>query len=72
MFILWHHTDMHIANNNTVWHSYTKVKAGKCYGIITKRVDGVVVLTVKDIYPTRKDAKKAVTDGCKRLASMTA
>lgn len=61
---------MHIANNNTVWHSYTKVKAGKCYGIITKRVDGVVVLTVKDIYPTRKDAKTALKIKCKQLASM--
>jgi hypothetical protein len=59
---------MHIANNNTVWHSYTKVKAGKCYGIITKRVDGVVVQTIKDVYPTRKDAKKAVKIVCKQLA----
>ena len=52
---------MHIATTNTVWHSYTKVKAGKCYGIITKRVDGVVVQTIKDVYATRKDAKKAIT-----------
>jgi hypothetical protein len=59
---------MHIANNNTVWHSYTKVKAGKCYGIITKRVDGVVVLTVKETFSTRKDAKKAVNIVCKQLA----
>jgi len=62
---------MHITKANTIWHSYTKVKAGKCYGIITKRVDGVVVLTVKDIYPTRKEAKKAIVDGCKRLSTIT-
>jgi len=48
---------MHIAKDNIVWHSYTKVKAGKCYGIITKRVDGVVVSTFKELFSNRKDAK---------------
>lgn len=60
---------MHIAKDNTVWHSYTKVKAGKCYGIITKRVDNAVVQTVKDTYPTRKDAKAALKIKCKELTS---
>ncbi len=59
---------MHIANNSTVWHSYTKVKAGITYGVITKRVDGVVVYAVKDTYPTRKDAKKMVSIKIKQLA----
>ena len=59
---------MHITKANTIWHSYTKVKAGKCYGIITKRVDGVVEFTVKETFSTRKDAKKAVTIICKQLA----
>lgn len=59
---------MHIAKTNTVWHSYTKVRAGVCYGIITKRVDGVVVQTLKDTFATRKDAKKAITIVCKQLA----
>ena len=62
---------MHIATTNTVWHSYTKCKAGVCYGIITKRVDGVVTHTIKDVYATRKDAKKAIVVECKRLASIT-
>ena len=60
---------MHIAKANTVWHSYTKCKAGKCYGIITKRVDGVVVQTVKDLYPTRKDARTALRIKYKQLVS---
>lgn len=59
---------MHIAKANTVWHSYTKVKAGKCYGIITKRVDGVVALVIKDVYATRKDASKAIKIVCKQIA----
>ena len=59
---------MHISKANIIWHSYTKVKAGKCYGIITKRVDGVVVMTLKETFSTRKDAKKAVTIICKQLA----
>lgn len=59
---------MHLAKANTVWHSYTKVKAGKCYGIITKRVDGVVVQTLKEAFSTRKDAKKAINIICKQLA----
>lgn len=60
---------MHIqAQPNTVWHSYTKVKAGIAYGIITKRVDGVVVLTLKNVYNDRKQAKKVVNIDCQRLA----
>ena len=60
---------MHIqAKPNTVWHSYAKVKAKVCYGIITKRVDGVIVLTLKNIYATRKEAKKAVNIECQRLS----
>jgi hypothetical protein len=59
---------MHIAKANTVWHSYTKCRAGKCYGIITKRVDGVVALTLTDLFPTRKEARKAITIKCKQLA----
>lgn len=60
---------MHIAKANAVWHCYTKVKAGVCYGIITKRVDGVVEFTVKETFSTRKDAKKAITVVFKQLAS---
>jgi hypothetical protein len=60
---------MHIAKDNTIWHSYTKVKAGKCYGIITKRVDGVVTLTYLNTFTTRKDARKAITILCKQLAN---
>ena len=60
---------MHIQpNNTTVWHSYAKVKAKVCYGIITKRVNGVIVLTLKNIYATRKEAKKAVNIECQRLS----
>lgn len=60
---------MHIAKANTVWHCYTKVKAGVCYGIITKRVDGVVVQTLKETFSTRKDAKKAIIVVFKQLAN---
>lgn len=60
---------MHVqTNKNTVWHSYAKVKAGIAYGIITKRVDGVPVLTLKQAYPDRKQAKKASNIECQRLA----
>ena len=63
---------MHIqAKPNTVWHSYAKVKAGVAYGIITKRVDGVAVLTLKNVYPDRKQAKKAVNIECQRLVRET-
>ena len=60
---------MHIqAKPNTLWHSYAKVKAGIAYGIITKRVDGVPVLTLKQVYNDRKQAKKPSNIECKRLA----
>ncbi len=60
---------MHIATNTTtVWHSYTKVKAGKCYGIITKRVEGVVALEIKQVFATRKDAKTISNNVCQQLA----
>ena len=60
---------MHIqANPNTVWHSYAKVKAGIAYGIITKRVGGVPVLTLKQVYNDRKQANKASNIECQRLA----
>ena len=60
---------MHVqTNKNTVWHSYAKVKAGIAYGIITKRVDGVPVLTLKQPYNDRKQAKKAANIECQRLA----
>jgi hypothetical protein len=63
---------MHIQTNKaTVWHSYAKVKAGVAYGIITKRVDGVVTLTLKNVYPDRKQAKKAVNIECQRLTKET-
>lgn len=63
---------MHIqASKSTVWHSYAKVKAGVAYGIITKRVDGVAVLTLKNVYPDRKQAKKAVNIECQRLVRET-
>ena len=58
---------MHSADKNTVWHSYAKVRAGICYGIITKRVDGVVVLSIKETFKTRKDAKRLSALECKRL-----
>lgn len=60
---------MHIqANKNTLWHSYAKVKSGIAYAIITKRVDGVLVLTLKQSYNDRKQAKKAANIECQRLA----
>lgn len=60
---------MHIQTKpNTVWHSYAKVKAGIAYGIISKRVDGVLVLTLKQVYNDRKQAKKASDFECQRLA----
>lgn len=63
---------MHIQTKpNTVWHSYAKVKAGISYGIITKRVDGVEVLTLKNAYNDRKQAKKAANIECQRLARET-
>ena len=63
---------MHIqAKPNTVWHSYAKVKSGIAYGIITKRVDGVAVLTLKNAYNDRKQAKKAANIECQRLVKET-
>lgn len=63
---------MHIqTNKNTIWHSYAKVKAGIAYGIITKRVEGVVVLTLKQPYNDRKQAKKAANIECQRLVKET-
>ena len=60
---------MHIQTKpNTVWHSYAKVKAGIADGIITKRVDGVAVLALKNAYNDRKQAKKAANIECQRLA----
>lgn len=61
---------MHIADptTNTVWHCYTKCKLGICYGIITKHVDGVEVLAIKDSYATRKVAKQMAMKKCKQLA----
>lgn len=60
---------MHIQNQpSTVWHSYTKVKSGVAYGIITKRVNGVAVLTLKQAYTDRKQAKKAANAECQRLS----
>ena len=60
---------MHIqATPETVWHSYTKVRAGITYGIITKRVNGVPVLTFKQVFTDRKQAKKALDFKCQRLA----
>lgn len=60
---------MHLQpNKSIVWHAYAKVKAGVAYGIITKRVEGVVTLTVKNTYNTRKEAKRAVNIECQRLA----
>lgn len=60
---------MHIQPKpNTVWHSYAKVKSGIAYGIITKQVDGDVVLTLKQPYNDRKQAKKAANIECQRLA----
>ena len=56
---------------NTVWHSYAKVKSGIAYGIITKRVDGVEVLTLKNAYSDRKQAKKAANIECQRLVRET-
>ena len=61
---------MHIANptTKTVWHCYTKCRLGIFYGIITKHVDGVEVLAIKDSYATRKVAKQMSTKKCKQLA----
>lgn len=59
---------MHIFQNNTVWHSYTKSKEGKHYGIITKRVDGVIVLDLKAVFETRREAKKRANIRCKQLS----
>jgi hypothetical protein len=59
---------MHIFKDNIVWHSYTKCKEGKTYGIITKRVDGVLVLNLKATFETRKEAKKAANIRCKQLS----
>lgn len=60
---------MHIqATPDTVWHSYTKVRAGITYGIISKRVNGVPVLTLKQVFTDRKQAKRASDFECQRLA----
>lgn len=59
---------MHIFKDNAVWHSYTKCKEGQCYGIITKRVDGVIVLNLKATFKTRKEAKKSANVRCKQLS----
>jgi hypothetical protein len=59
---------MHIFKDNAVWHSYTKCKEGQCYGIITKRVKGVIVLNLKATFKTRKEAKKAANVRCKQLS----
>ena len=56
------------AKPDIVWHSYTKVRAGITYGIITKRVNGVPVLTLKQVFSDRKQAKKASDFECQRLA----
>lgn len=68
--ILWNTTcnTMHIAKANTVWHCYTKCRLGIYYGIITKHVDGVEVLVIKDSYATRKGAKLIAIKKCKQLA----
>ena len=58
---------MHSADKDTVWHSYAKVRSGKCYGIITKRVAGVVVLSIQETFKTRKDAKRLSALECQRL-----
>lgn len=61
---------MHIqATPDIVWHSYTKVRAGITYGIISKRVNGVPVLTLKQVFKDRKQAKKASDFECQRLAT---
>jgi hypothetical protein len=60
---------MHIQSTpDTVWHSYAKVRSGVVYGIITKRVNGVAVLTLKQVFTDRKQAKKASDFECQRLA----
>lgn len=60
---------MHIFKDNTIWHSYTKCKEGVTYGIITKRVNGILVLNLKATFETRKEAKKAANNRCKQLAT---
>jgi len=54
-----------------VWHCYTKCRLGIYYGIITKHVDGVEVLVVKESYATRKVAKQMAIKKCKQLAKET-
>lgn len=54
-------------NNTVVWHSYTKCKNGVAYGIITKRINNIVVLNICDVYATRKAAQKSITISLKQL-----
>lgn len=59
----------HVAKDTTVWHMFTKAKADKCYGIITKHVDGKLVTTIKDVYATRKEAKQMTAVKFKQLTT---